>query len=443
MNQHYPTTVVTPCVTPLPERPGEKTSTRQFSAPAVSSRDCVSSRYASSKPSPSDTNKPAVLGNCEANCSHELLPTISVLVPVRNEERYLERTLRALLTQDYPSERYEVIVADGMSEDGTVAIVRRLQREYPQLRLVCNPRRWSSAGRNAAWKASRGELILIVDGHCHIPDDQYLRRVADLFTATGADCLARPQPLEVPEATPFQQAVALARRSWLGHNPDSDIFAQIPRFVPAQNTAVAYRREVFFRVGLFDESFDACEDVEFNTRVDAAGLRCYFAPQLRVHYEPRRSFAALFRQLCRYGTGRARLAFKHPHALTFPALIPPLGLMLLVTGVLVSALWPPFALIVLLALLAYVLLLGLVSLHVAYRHPWPVRWRVPLAFIGIHFGFAWGFVYETGQQLVRRLHKAAKNIIHRCRWRNRWNRWIHRRYPSNTRPQIVFGPPAL
>lgn len=341
-------------------------------------------------------------------------PTISVLVPVRNEERHIERTLRMLLKQDYPVDRYEVIVADGQSEDQTAAIVRQLQKEFAHLQLVANPRRWSSAGRNAAYRVSRGELIVVVDGHCYLPDDQYLRRLAEAFMFSGAECLGRPQPLEVPHPTPFQQAVALARRCWLGHNPDSDIFSQTPRFVLPHNTAVAYRRLVFEKVGLFDESFDACEDVEFNTRIAAAGLRCYFTPALQVHYEPRRNFTALFYQLSRYGTGRARLAFKHPHALTLPAVAPSAALVCFAGLCLAAVVWSLAALIAGAGLLAYLVLLSLVALSIGRRQPWAVRCRIPLAFVAIHFGFAWGFLRETLRQFWQR---GGQMIGQWLRWR--------------------------
>ena len=79
-------------------------------------------------------------------------------------------------------------------------------------------------------------------------------------------------------------------------------------FVPPQSVAIAYRREVFDRIGLFDERFDACEDVEFNQRADEAGLTCFFTPRVAVHYHPRSTLSGLFRQMARYGRGRVRLA---------------------------------------------------------------------------------------------------------------------------------------
>src|SRR5439155_19978013 len=101
-----------------------------------------------------------------------------------------------------------------------------------------------------------------------------------------------------------------------------------------------YTRAVFHRIGFFDQAFDACEDVEFNHRVHAAGLSCYFAPSVKVAYHPRGHLRALFTQLARYGMGRARLAFKHPRSLTLPALVPSLWVVWVVLGAAASPFVP-------------------------------------------------------------------------------------------------------
>jgi GT2 family glycosyltransferase len=330
------------------------------------------------------------------------MPSVTVVVPVRNEARSIEQTLRSLLTQHFPEGQFEVIVADGLSTDGTVPVVRRLQGEFDNLKLVYNPRRYSSGGRNAAVRHMSGDYAVIVDGHCHVPDRYYLRNLVKAFEASGADCLGRPQPLDAPDPTPFQRAVAVARQSRLGHNPDSDIFADQSRFVAPENTAVAYRREVFHRVGLFDERFDACEDVEFNHRVHAAGLTCFFTPALTVRYHPRSSWAALFKQLARYGCGRARLAAKHPRSLTLPALVPPLWLAWLVGGAAVAAVVPAFGWVYLGTVLTYAAVLLAVSSSLGRGRSREVRARIPAVFVGIHLGFGWGFLREAARQVVRR-----------------------------------------
>lgn len=322
------------------------------------------------------------------------IPSVTVIVPVRNEARSIDATLRSLLTQSFPRDRFDVVVADGGSNDETVARVRELQAEYPNLRLTYNAARWSSGGRNLGVRHMTGTVAVVVDGHCVVPDRHYLTNLVEAFRASGADCLGRPQPLDAPAPTPFQRAVALARASRLGHNPDSDIYSDEAKFVPPQSTAVAYRRAVFHRVGPFDGRFDACEDVEFNQRVHDAGFTCYFSPAVKIVYHPRGTWRGLFSQLARYGAGRARLFKKLPRSLTPPAVVPPLALLGLVVALLASVPFPSLALVTLATILSYLGLVLGASAWLGRGQPWAVRRRMPAVFVGIHFGFAAGFLRE-------------------------------------------------
>jgi succinoglycan biosynthesis protein ExoA len=323
----------------------------------------------------------------------EELPFLSVIVPVRNEERFLRRTLEQLLGQDYDPRRFEVLVADGQSTDRTRAVVRELMAGAPNLRLLDNPRRWSSAGRNAAVRAARGEILVLVDGHCDLGGRQYLRNVVEAFGRSGADCLGRPQPLDVAGASTLQRAVAAARASWLGHHPDSFIFAAAERFVPAHSVAVAYRRSVFEAVGLFDERFDACEDVEFNHRVDRAGLRCLFTPRIRARYFPRASLSGLFRQMVRYGRGRVRLLRKHPDTFTAPCFLPAVLVTGVVLGAILACLSPWLGLAYGLALGLYGAVVGLTSFALAAQDLRLLP-LLPPVFLAIHAGAGVGSLLE-------------------------------------------------
>jgi GT2 family glycosyltransferase len=368
----------------------------------------------------------------------ESWPFITVIVPVRNEAAYIEKTLTKLVTGNYPPLRYEILVIDGESEDDTVAIVERLRRRFPQIRCFRNPKRWSSAARNIGVREGRGDYFVIIDGHCDVEDPDYLRRLVEAFERTGADCLGRPQPLEVPRATPVQQAIALARRSWLGHNPSSYIYSSQGGFVEASSVAVAYRRSVFETIGLFDERFDACEDVEFNHRIDAAGLRCWFAPELAISYHPRRSIPALMKQMVRYGRGRIRLAFKHPEALTAPAVAP---LLFFVTSLLCLLLglwqrewtWLGAGLVA-----VYLSVVGLTSIRLVLQTKhWLVPLWLPTVFLAVHLGFAWG----TWRELVAQ----SRRIVSRA-WRRRpvlrpVAAWPEDRAVDSS-PRIVLPPAA-
>ncbi len=330
------------------------------------------------------------------------LAFISVIVPVRNEERFIHRVLEQLLTQDYPPERFEVLVADGRSADATREVVRAAVVEYPNLRLLDNPKRLSSAGRNVAVRAARGDVVLLVDGHCELSDRNYLAEVADAFARSGADCLGRPQPLDTSTATTLQLAVAAARSSRLGHNPDSFIYSSFEGFVRAETVAVAYRRSVFRRVGLFDETFDACEDVEFNHRLDRAGLRCFFTPRVGLRYHPRGTLAGLFRQMARYGRGRVRLLRKHPETFSFGCFVPAAFVLGVAAGPLLSLLAPWLAALYAGTLGLYGLIVAAASAVIALRQrnagllPW-----LPLAFLAIHCGAGAGIVLESLTGAVR------------------------------------------
>jgi succinoglycan biosynthesis protein ExoA len=322
------------------------------------------------------------------------MPRVSVVVPVRNEAANIRETLEGLINQDFPLDDFEILVVDGCSEDNTVAIVQQMEQLVPNLRLFHNPKRLSSAARNIGILESHGDYIVIIDGHCALTDTHHLTNLVQAFEKSGADSLGRPQPLRSSDATTFQRTVSTARMSWLGHNPDSSIFSDQPHFVAADNVAVAYRREVFEAVGLFDESFDACEDVDFNTRVRRAGFTCYFTPTISVDYQSRRNLKGLFKQMRRYGQGRARLARKEPASISLPSLVPPLWIVWLVVGAAISAFWTPALWLYAASIVFYSSVILLESCRVWLKQRQAPLYGLPIVFASIHAGFAWGYLRE-------------------------------------------------
>ena len=323
------------------------------------------------------------------------VPSITVVVPVRNEEAHLGRVLDLLLNQDYPKNRFEVLVIDGRSTDGTWAIAESYRARHPNLKVIDNPKRLSSAARNLGIRHARGDLILIVDGHCELDESHYFCHLADAFGRSNAHCVGRPQPLDVTRVSTLQQAIAAARSCWLGHHPSSFIYSSDEQFVPAKSVAVAYRRSIFDQVGLFDESFDACEDVEFNHRIDRAGLCCYFTPNVEVRYHPRSSLLDLFRQMVRYGRGRTRLLRKHPETFSLGGFIPAFWMAVLLSGPLVASAWPVLWMVYLGVIALYLTVVLGVSAAIA-RNQRTLTFLVwlPLVFLTVHAGSGWGVLNE-------------------------------------------------
>ncbi len=343
----------------------------------------------------------------------QIKPFLSIVVPVRNEARFIAGTLEQLLRQDYPGDRFEILVSDGLSEDGTVGIVREYARRHPQVKLLVNEKKLSSAGRNLGFRKGRGDFFLVVDGHCHIEGKQLFRNTVRCFLENKADCLGRPQTLDPPGLTTFQKAVAAARASRLGRSGSSLIYSDFEGYASPVSNGAAYGRNVFVKAGYVDENFDACEDVEFNYRVEKAGLVCFSSPSLRVRYFPRENLRGLFRQMTRYGRGRFRFLKKHPDAFAPETMIPALflagmilpllfGSVLLLFGDAPVFLEAVFGATVLPYILYAMMIIG-GSARIAAATGWRFFPFLPAIFLAIHAGLGWGFIHGTGEYLQERV----------------------------------------
>lgn len=317
---------------------------------------------------------------------------IAIIMPVLNEERFLAGTLDQVYMQEFSMERVEVVIADGGSTDRTREIAAEYRSRFGSLKILDNPRRLSSSGRNIGVRNTTAPYILILDGHSYLPSKTLLKDMVELFESTDADCLCRPQPLDPPDIGDLQRVVACCRASALGHNPSSDIYSDFEGTVDPTSSGAMYRREVFEQIGYFDEDFDACEDVDFNFRVHMARLKAIISPKLKVHYYPRGTLTGLWRQMVRYGRGRFRFASKH-HELAPMQMLAAVGIvalaLLLVLSLISEAAWNWL-----------ITLVGVYVLIVVGYSAWLTHDRErlgclllgPLIFPIIHFGLGWGFL---------------------------------------------------
>ncbi|MGC9291340.1 MAG: glycosyltransferase family 2 protein [Acidobacteriaceae bacterium] len=243
-------------------------------------------------------------------------PYISIIIPVRNEEKSISTILQQLSEQTYPYYLFEVLVVDGMSTDSTRDIVSSfIVNSHINIRLIDNPAIRSGPGRNRGIMAAKGQYIIFIDGHTFLPSKSLLADTVELFNTTGAACLCRPQPLIAENKSHIQKEIAAVRATKLGHGPGSYIYnMDYKGYINPESSGASYAAWVFNKLGNYDESFDACEDVELNIRVAKAGIQAYTDPRIAVYYEARNSLGLLSKQLIRYGRGRIRLARKHPQS---------------------------------------------------------------------------------------------------------------------------------
>jgi len=337
----------------------------------------------------------------EKNQGDAALPFVSVVIPVRNEEKHLGSVLDGLLTQNYPKDRYEILVADGDSTDGTREVAEAAARNSAvPIRWLRNARQLSSAGRNLGVRHSSGELVVFIDGHCHIPSREVLHDTVQLFSSTKAACLCRPQPLIAPGNSTFQKVVADVRNSLIGHGLGSTIYStSLEGFVDPTSSGASYRREVFEQIGFYNEKLDACEDVEFNYRAFRAGLRSYISPRLTIQYQPRNSISGLWKQMVRYGRGRWRFVRLHPEAFSFAQAMPALLVLWVLTGIPLTSLSKTCAIIYAATLGLYAGAILMSSLCLGIRKGWHQLALAPGIYATIHLGLGWGLLTEGLQSL--------------------------------------------
>ncbi len=243
---------------------------------------------------------------------------ISVILPVLNEEKYLEDAVRAILAQKYDG-KLEVILAIGPSHDRTLEIAQQLQRIDPRVVIVENPTGKTAAGLNRAIAVSKYSIVVRVDGHSNIPED-YCQLIQEILENTGAVNVGGVMAAEGQSL--FERSVARAMRSPLGVGAS--------RFHTGGGAGEvdtvylgAFRKEALLAAGGFDERFTRAQDWELNFRLRQAGGVVYFDPRLVVTYRPRSTVKALAKQYFEYGRWRRVVSRRHQGTINYRYLAPP------------------------------------------------------------------------------------------------------------------------
>lgn len=315
-------------------------------------------------------------------------PLISILMPIRNEAQFIERSLGAVLQQTYPAERIEVLIADGMSDDDTVDIIRRMPGGE-RVTIVPNPGRIQAAGLNRLIALAKGDILIRVDGHAIIEPDYVAACVATL-RATGASSVGGA--MDPVGTTPIGRAIAAAGKSPFAV-PTAFHVSQQPQVTDTVYMG-AWPRAVFEQVGGYNEHVGVNEDYELNHRIRKVGGAIYFSPAIRSKYYGRQTLRALARQYYRYGRSKVRTLRLHPESLKPRQLAAPLLIAAIVVGVLLMILIPALTLLWLLPIGAYVAANLLASALTARRFGWDLLPLLPVVFATIHL--AWGAGFWVG-----------------------------------------------
>jgi glycosyltransferase involved in cell wall biosynthesis len=309
---------------------------------------------------------------------------VSVILPVLDEAKYLRSAVRSILDQDYDG-AIEVVLALGPSKDSSNAVADDLAKKDSRVSFVHNPSGRTPTGLNLAVAATKYPIIARVDGHSVIPND-YLRNAVELLERTGADNVGGL--MSAKGETDLERAIATAMTSKLG-------VGNAPFHVggeegPADTVYLGvFRRTALDRVGGYDEDFVRAQDWEMNYRIRSTGGLVWFSPKLSVSYRPRSSLSALARQYFHYGRWRRQVMRAHPGSINFRYLAPPLALVAVVAGLVLSTFVSLWALTL---PLGYVALVLAGSLVVGQGLSVRARLVLPVVLVTMHMSWGAGFL---------------------------------------------------
>lgn len=319
--------------------------------------------------------------------------TVSVVMPVLNEERHLADSVAQVLDQDWEGS-LEVVLALGPSTDRTDEVAARLAAADPRVLTVRNPSGRTPDALNAAIAASSGQIIARVDAHAEIPRD-YLSTAVATLEATGADNVGGI--MDAVGVTALERAIACAMKSPLGVGG--------ARFHTGGGAGEAdtvylgvFRREALERVGGYDPHFARAQDWEMNHRIRTSGGRVWFTPDLVVTYRPRSTLQRLADQYFNYGRWRRVVARQHPGTANARYLAPPVMVAGTVAATMTGFAWRPAWLVP----AGYLTAIGLGGWVISKGEPAPVRARVPIAIATMHW--SWGIGFLTSPKDLAKPH---------------------------------------
>ena len=255
--------------------------------------------------------------------NHLTSPSITVILPILNEEADLQNCISAILQQDYAGE-IEIILALGPSKDNTNQIARNLAAADKRIKLVNNPTGQTAKGLNLAIAESSFEIICRIDGHSEI-SNSYLKTAVSVMQEKGAVNVGGL--MHADGQSGLQRTIAQAMRSKLGVGASK--FHTGGKAGPSDTVYLGtFKKSAILAAGGFDERYIRAQDWELNHRMRAQGGLIWFDPRLVVTYRPRKSLSKLAKQYFQYGRWRRVISRQHPKTTNFRYLAPPVALVI-------------------------------------------------------------------------------------------------------------------
>jgi glucose-1-phosphate thymidylyltransferase len=327
---------------------------------------------------------------CETNKISASNPFVSVLMPIRNEAEFIERSLGAVLNQNYPRDRIEILIADGLSTDATRDVVEQLKQNNPDIKieLIDNPSHVVAAGMNAALARAKGEVIVRVDGHTLIARD-YVCQCVDALQRSRASNVGGP--MNAVGLGLIGEAVAIATSSPFGVGGARFHYSNREEWVDTVYMG-AWPAEVFRFIGTFDEEMVRNQDDEFNYRLRAAGGSIFLTPRIKSKYYSRTTIGSLWRQYFQYGYWKVRVMQKHSGQMQPRQFVPPLFVAASLAALLLLPVFSVAGTVFGIVVGSYVIANITASMLSLRKNKYTLLPLVPISFATLHLAYGLGFL---------------------------------------------------
>jgi GT2 family glycosyltransferase len=330
---------------------------------------------------------------------------ISIVIAVRNEIQYIEKCIKSLFNQDYKGE-YEVIVVDGMSDDGTYELLKKLQKKY-NFTLLRNPKINAAAGRNIGITQAQGDYIAFIDGDA-VADRSWLTQIKIAFENSRASGVGGPDLLP-GDGSKIAKIIGHVMRSPVATggrlNPSTQhTLMKKSRYVEHVPTCnLCLKKEVFTKVGMFDENFIKGQDLELSYRIIKSGSKLFYSPNIKVIHYRKQYIADFSRQICKWAKAKVAIIKKHG-VVNWAYLSPVLGvfflLLALAIAMFLNALYY-FGIFIILAVSGYFLLIVVESVRVsAKNHELSSFFYALVLFPLVHLSYTYGVFYALFRRKI-------------------------------------------